>query len=125
MLVVASLLVVIAIGAIVIEKGEVVTIETRDAEGEPVTTRLWIVEVDGELYVRGPRHSQWIQNLMERPDVSLVRGDDLAGYRASAVNDPTLVADVDGAFSRKYGFAERWVDEIFNHTDPVAVRLEK
>ncbi len=125
MLVVSSLLILIALGAIVIEKGEIVTLETRDAEGHPVTTRLWIVEIDGELYVRGPRHGHWIQNLRERPQVSLTRGDEMASYRAATVDGTALAVEVDRAVARKYGRAERWVDEIFNHTDPIAVRLER
>ena len=60
------------------ESGEVVELITQDANGEQLTTRLWVADHDGAMWLRADSGSGWYQRLVQhdaqRP-ATLLRGD--------------------------------------------------
>lgn len=119
---IAILLVVVA--SMLVEEGEVVTLETSDAFGQTYPTRLWIVELDGKLYVRGPPERDWVQRLNLRPQVKLTRNGETGSFRAKLILDPALADAVHQAMVAKYGRADGLVDRLFNRSEPAAILLE-
>ena len=61
------------------ESGEVVQLATEDAQGEAVTTRLWVADTDGAMWLRaGDGTSGWYQRLTAHSadnPATLIRGD--------------------------------------------------
>jgi hypothetical protein len=52
----ALVVIVFLLQIVASEVGEVVILTTVDATGEPVETRLWVVDLDGRTWLRGPAH---------------------------------------------------------------------
>ena len=66
---VATLLV---IAALLIPQGEVVTLHTSDANGDLQQTQLWIVDIEGQRYLRAvDPDSEWLSRLRADPNVEL------------------------------------------------------
>jgi len=108
-----------------VDEGEVVTLTTRDAAGARFDTQLWIVELDGAVWLRAGRpDARWLARLRAEPRVSIQRGDDTAFYTATAVEDPAARERVNEAMAAKYGRADRWIHRIFSRERAVPVRLE-
>ncbi len=56
------------------ERVEVVELHTTDAAGEPVTTRLWVVDHEGFAYLRvGSDGSGWFSRLQDNGEFELTR----------------------------------------------------
>lgn len=112
-------------GAIMIASetgGEVVTLRTT-AGGEVHETRLWIVEIGPDLWLRaGDPASGWLVRLQENPSVEVERRGQTARYRATAV--PHMGPEVDARIAEKYGWADRLVGIIRSEGESIAVRLD-
>ena len=125
MLVTGALVAIVVLGALALPMGEVVTLETRQADGHTSETQLWIVDRAGKAYLRGGRESRWMKRLRARPEVRLRRPDPQASehdaayhaYRAREVVDPTIRVAVHEAMAAKYGIADRLVRAL---SDPAA-----
>lgn len=103
--------------------GERVTLRTEDAAGEGHATPLWVVELDGTLFLRaGDRASGWVERLRAEPGVELRRGGTWRRYRAELV--PERTEAVSARMAAKYGLADRLVGLIRDPARSVAVRLE-
>jgi len=64
------------------ERVEVVELHTVDSAGEPVTTRLWVVDDAGYQYLRvGADGSGWYSRLQAMDSVELSRGAQRARYK--------------------------------------------
>ncbi len=122
---------VIAGSVALIESEEVVRIQTRDAEGETYTTRVWIADYAGRQWVApGNRSNAWFQRLLLDPSVELVRGGDTACYLATVVESPESIPVLEH-FLEKYASVIRAtsilnpiLDPGGDDTPPVAVRLD-
>jgi len=105
------------------ETGEVVVLTTVGPEGEPVETRLWVVDLDGSQYLRAGEGSGWYGRLVAQPVVTLRRGEDSAFYQAvpsaqarDAVNDLML---------QKYGWRDVYIGWLVGgRDDAIPVRLD-
>ena len=65
------------------ERVEVVELLTTDETGEPVTTRLWVVDDDGYQYLRvGTDGSGWFDRLQANAQFQVTRNGDRAIYTA-------------------------------------------
>jgi hypothetical protein len=66
--------------------GEVVDLHTTDASGKTFQTRLWILDDSGSawLWAAAPGR-RWLQHLRTHPQVQIVRGGEVASYRAVPV----------------------------------------
>lgn len=119
------LLVVLVFGAqlVVSETGEVVVLHTRD--GDTVsTTRLWVVEDDGVLWLRagGGTAQGWYQRLLANPEVELERGTVRANYLT--LPEPERNARINALMAEKYGWRDRIIGLLAaDRSDSIPVRL--
>lgn len=111
------------IGMIASESGEVVVLRTTDASGAAHETRLWVVEHDGDWWLRaGSPDNAWLARLRERPEIEVERDGEARVWRA--VPTPEARDAVNALMREKYGLADRWIDWTFGREDAVPVRLE-
>ena len=95
------------------ESGEVVELITQDANGEQFTTRLWIADHDGAMWLRADKGSGWYQRLVQhdaqRP-ATLLRGD--ATYSITSTSYPDMVKTLDTFMASKYGLGDTIVGAL-------------
>jgi len=106
------------------ESGEVVVLHARDAAGEVVTTRLWVVDHEGRQYLRvGADGSGWYSRLTADPDVELARGGAPEPYRA--VPEPASSAAVNDLMQAKYGWRDDLIGAMVGGRDgSIPIRLD-
>jgi hypothetical protein len=86
----------------------VVEIVTRNPDGTPRETKIWLAVVDGQGYVRTGA-TRWYGNLERDPDVVLRVAGVEHPLRAERVTDPELASRVEAALRAKYGWSDRLV----------------
>ena len=95
------------------ESGEVVELITQDANGEQFTTRLWIADHDGAMWLRANSGSEWYHRLVhhdaQRP-ATLLRGD--ATYLITSTSYPEKAKTLDTLMASKYGLGDTIVDAL-------------
>jgi hypothetical protein len=102
-----------------------VRIETSSSRG-PRSTIIWIVVVDGRVYVRSVRAEEghWYRRALSSPDVAILVAGQRIPFRAVLVEDPEEIDQVTEALRAKYpagGSLDRMTrDEVLAHT----LRLE-
>jgi hypothetical protein len=112
-------------GARYLDGGEVATLVTFDRMGRPMTTELWVVDVDGSTYVRAAgAGDSWLARAEAHPRVHLGRGGGLRTVMAVPVDDDSVRGAVDRAMARKYGLIERMVLVLRDPSQSVPVRLD-
>ncbi|HVP30396.1 MAG TPA: DUF2255 family protein [Myxococcota bacterium] len=84
----------------------VVEIRTRDEDGAPRDTNVWIVVLDERGYVR-TNDSRWLANIRRGSAVALRAGSVEAPVAAREVADAETKARVEDAFKQKYGVLQR------------------
>lgn len=105
--------------------GEIVTLRTRDAGGEWVETRLWVVEDDGSAWLRaGGPTSGWFVRLEAEPAIEVERGGTTATYTAVPVRDPVRRDRTHALMAEHYGLADRIIGLIRDGDQSIAVRLD-
>ena len=83
-----------------------VRIETRRDEDSPVhRTTIWVVTVDGAVFVRSVRgeRGRWYREIGANPSAALHVGDDRIPVRAVAVSEEAAIEAVSEAYREKYG----------------------
>lgn len=116
------LLVLAVVQQIAAESGEVVVLTTRDSAGVAHTTRLWIVEHQGQLYLRaGMPQSQWYQRLLGDAQVTVERNGTTTRYRAAP--ELVTVTQINELMRAKYGWADAFIGFLFGRDASVPVRL--
>ena len=85
---------------------DVVRILTQDEDGSTRETKIWIVLLDGQAYIR-TANTRWYRNIERDPNVT-VRSEG-AEYPATAqlVTDESPLDRIEAAFREKYGFKNR------------------
>jgi hypothetical protein len=101
----------------------VVEIVTRDEDGAPRETKIWLVVVDGEGYIR-TGGTRWWGNVERDPDVTLRVAGVEHPLRAELVTDEALLARVVASFRTKYGFSDRMAG-LVRFGDTHVMRLER
>jgi hypothetical protein len=89
-----------------IDEAREVRIETRRDEDAPAhRTTIWVVIVDGSVFVRSVRggKGRWYREVSSNPAAALHVGDDHIPVRAVAVTDDATIAAVSEAYREKYG----------------------
>jgi len=105
------------------ESGEVVVLTTRDPQGEPHDTRLWVVEHAGHAWLRAGADVQgWYQRLVASPQVVVERDGESGRYTAVPV--PAEREAVHALMREKYGWADRYISLLFGRDDAVPIRLD-
>lgn len=93
---------------------QMILVSTTDPDGEPRTTRLWIVVVGESGYLRSA-DTQWAQDIERDPNFLLIAGD--ASYPVSATRVPFGTDEhsrVMNAYSDKYGLLGRTVLRFYS-----------
>ena len=96
---------------------------TRDADGAERVTKLWIVVVDGQGFVRTGA-TRWAGNIARAPEVELRALGEAYPLRAVAVADVPLRERVNAAYRAKYGFEDRLLGLFGDASDVKIFRLE-
>ena len=105
------------------EGGEVVVLYTDDGETE-ATTRLWVVDDAGAIWLRSGAggDSGWFQRLEDNPHIGLERGGQRRRYLATPV--PEKTARINALMREKYGWRDRVIGlTVAGREDAVAIRL--
>lgn len=105
------------------ETGEVVLLTTlHDTTGETSTTRLWVVDHDGAMWLRGNAESGWTQRaLAQTAPLQLERND--RHYIFGVASEPAQVARVNALMRKKYGWRDQLISLMAPREDSVALRL--
>ena len=106
------------------ERIEVVELHAKDASGETVITRLWIVDHDGKQYLRvGADGSGWFSRLKANPEVQLTREDNTLSFHA--VPDPSKSEVVNQAMQAKYTWGDTFIGKLFGSREgSIAIELK-
>ena len=105
-----------------------VLLGTTSPSGARRDTKLWIVVVDGEPYLRsmnGPG-ARWYRDITRTGEGELVLLDDRRrrlAIRAEHVDDPATLAQVSKAIKKKYGWTHPQYLPRFLDDDSVAATL--
>lgn len=86
-----------------IDRTREVRVETFSTSGS-VKTVIWIVVVDGTVYVRSVRgdDGHWYQRALANPLLAIHVGDERIEFRAIHVSDPDEIVAVSNALRDKY-----------------------
>lgn len=88
-----------------LDETEEVHIETRRDEDSPLhNTIIWVVVVDGEVYVRSVRAAKgrWYREISANPEGALHAGDRRIPVRATLATDEPITEAVGDAIKNKY-----------------------
>lgn len=111
--------------ASLLDMGELVTLRTTDAAAREYQTQLWVVELDGERYLRAARRgSRWLARLRRVPRVTLEHDGEETMVRAYLEEDEGVRRRVNAAMAEKYGLADRLSCALCDCSRSVPVRLE-
>jgi hypothetical protein len=125
---VIGLCLVVGIGQLVAsELGEVLVLETLDADGQPHETRIWVVDDAGAVWVRGRPDSGWVGRLLANAEIRAERDGRRAPFVAVPDRGPAARDRVNALMREKYGFADRFIAVTLGDPDRVgamAIRLD-
>ena len=88
-----------------LEETKEVRIETRrDGDSPEHRTIIWVVVVEGEVFVRSVRgrRGRWYREISSNPEGALHVEDDLIPVRAASVTEGATVDAISAAFRSKY-----------------------
>jgi hypothetical protein len=106
-----------------------VRIETsRDEDAPTHRTTIWVVTVDGTVFVRSVRggKGRWYREVSANPAAALHVGNDPIPVRAVPVTDDATIAAVSEAYREKYGRTSPGSTRAMVQPDtlPTTLRLE-
>lgn len=82
-------------------------LRTTAEDGTRLPTRLWFVEDEGVVFVRGAHDSQWVARIRRNGEADVVRPGTREDVRAAILSDPKQAARIDALFREKYGWLDR------------------
>jgi len=125
LMIVGSLPLLVAVGTCVAgEQIEVAVLRTFGTDGHGHDTKLWIVDHEGQPWLRGGRSRlSWLERIRGNPRVELVRGGVTIPYVASIEQTPEVKREINEAMAAKYGWIDHWY-EILLRPDPIPIRLD-
>jgi hypothetical protein len=103
---------------------DTIEVVTRDPDGRPRTTTIWLAVHDGQGYVRGSG-SRWLANLERDPDLLVRVGGEEHPLRAVKVSDSQTREAVFAVFREKYGLSDALISPLRSLLGtPTILRLE-
>ena len=119
----ALLLFVALLQGVASETGEVVVLTSVDqATSAPTTTRLWVVDHDGAMWLGGdPASGRKLRALAQSMPVALER--DGVRYEFAIASEPERVALVNELMRDKYVWRDHIVSMMAPREESVALRL--
>lgn len=109
----------------VFAKASVIEVETKRRSGEARRTKIWIVEVEGDLYVRSVRGPDglWYRDLLARPNAVLHHHGHRLTVRARRVRSRDTIERVSDALNAKYRRSPSLPSMLRDNTLPTTLRL--
>ena len=108
-----------------LEGREVVQLRTVTPEGGVRSTRTWVADADGAMWVEAANVQRpFLLDLRAHPDIELVRGGTVLPVRAVAVPGLDAHRKIRSLLAEKYGWADRWIGLLADTSHSEAVRLE-
>ena len=101
---------------------DTVEVFTKNADGTPRHTTIWLAVVDGTGYIRTGATGWW-SNIERDPNLVLRIEDKEYPLRAVSVEDAALLQRIQDAFRAKYGFSDSVVGFFFRSV-PHIMRLD-
>lgn len=96
---------------------------TTNEDGSPRETKIWLVVLDGQGYIRTSRSTKWGGNAERQPELALrIEGTEYP-LRASFMTDEILREQVVKAFREKYGWFDGFLNFVRGST-PRIMRLD-
>ncbi|MEC8809534.1 MAG: hypothetical protein VXX21_10780 [Pseudomonadota bacterium] len=103
--------------------GEVVVLTTvEQASGDTATTRLWVVEHDNTLWLRGSVQSGWTQRALSQ-NVPLQLERDGITDTYTVMSAPAQVGIVNELMRQKYGWRDQFISLMAPREASVVLRL--
>jgi len=94
------------------ERVEVVELHTTDANGDGITTRLWIVDHDGYQYLRvGGDGSGWYSRLQANQQISVTRGESTKPYQIETRPEKETI--INELMQNKYTWGDTFFAIVF------------
>jgi hypothetical protein len=114
-----------AVTLLALEGREVVQLRTVTPEGGVRSTRTWVADEDGAMWVEAANVQRpFLRDLRAHPDVELVRGGTVLPVRAVAVPGLDAHRRIRTLLAAKYGWADCWIGLLADTSHSEAVRLE-
>jgi hypothetical protein len=114
-----------AVTLVALEGREVVQLRTVTPEGGVRSTRTWVADAEGAMWVEAANVQRpFLLDLRAHPDIELVRGGTILPVRAVAVPGPDAHRKIRSLLAEKYGWADCWIGLLADTSHSEAVRLE-
>jgi hypothetical protein len=108
-----------------LEGREVVQLRTITPEGGTRSTRTWVADADGAIWIEAANVERpFLLDLRAHPDIELVRGGTVVPVRAMAVPGVDAHQKIRSLLAEKYGWADCWIGLLADTSHSEAVRLE-
>jgi hypothetical protein len=108
-----------------LEGGEVVQLHTTAPDGAVRTTRTWVADADGALWIEAANPERpFLLDVEQRPDVELVRDGVVLPLRAVPLPGEAGHRKIRDLLRAKYGWTDVWIGLLTDTSHSVAVRLE-
>jgi hypothetical protein len=116
----------LVLGAILLDQGEIVTVETVDEAGRVHETQLWVAHLDRTPHLRaGNPESHWLERVRGQPEVDIGIWGGVHRFRATLQDDPAVRERLNRAMARKYGLADDIWGLVSDRSQSVPIRLER
>lgn len=93
------------------ERVEVIEIHAKEANGEVVTTRLWVVDYKDGMYLRvGADGSGWFSRIQANPTIEVTRGEVTGSYVAEP--RPELSDAINELMQEKYTWGDTFIGAL-------------
>jgi hypothetical protein len=110
---------------VALEGREVVRLRTVTPDGDVRSTRTWVADADGAMWVEAANGDRpFLRDLQSHPEVELIRGAAVLSLRAVPVPGAVGHRKIRSLLAAKYGWADRWIGLLTDTSHSVAVRLE-
>ena len=114
-----------AVTLVALEGREVVQLRTITPEGGVRSTRTWVADAEGAMWVEAANVQRpFLVDLRAHPDIELVRGGTVLPVRAVAVPGLDAHRKIRSLLAEKYGWADCWIGLLADTSHSEAVRLE-
>ncbi|RZO72466.1 MAG: hypothetical protein EVA67_01665 [OM182 bacterium] len=98
------------------ESGEVVVLETQSEAGDNRVTRLWVVDHDASMWLRGDQNSAWYKRLaaQQRQGQPSLLTRAAKTYVVFVDYEPEHTEAINDLMAEKYGWGDRFISAIGN-----------
>lgn len=106
------------------ERIEVVELHTVDQAGEPVITRLWVMDHEGYQYLRvGADGSGWFSRIQANGQIKVTRGESTKTYRTQTRPDKSEI--INELMQEKYTWGDTFFATIFGREGSIPIELHE